>query len=66
MQGPSVYWYWIYLGEAIILNDDYPELFQSMIEQINEYAQDMIPEDNPDATDADISDGKGNFATGWC
>ena len=37
-----------------------------MIEQINEYAQDMIPEDNPDATDADISDGNGNFATGWC
>ena len=54
------------IGESIILNDDYPELFQSMIEQINEYAQDMIPEDNPDATDADISDGNGNFATGWC
>ena len=53
-------------GENIDLKQDYPELFQSMKEQMEQLVNEMIPQDFPDNTDVDITDGQGNLATGWC
>ena len=54
-------------SETMDLKDDFPEIFEGMKAQIEVLLQDMIPEDHPqiDPT-AQISDGHGNLATGWC
>ena len=53
-------------GENVDLKNDYPELFESMKSQIKQLVNEMVPQDFPGPTDADITDGQGNLATGWC
>ena len=53
-------------GENLDLKMDYPELFESMKSQMEQLVNEMVPQDFPDNTDVDITDGQGNLATGWC
>ena len=53
-------------GENVDLKQDYPELFESMKSQMNQLVNQMVPQDFPAQTTVDITDGQGNFATGWC
>ena len=53
-------------GENVDLKKDYPELFESMKSQMNQLVNEMVPQDFPDNTDVDITDGQGNLVTGWC
>ena len=53
-------------GENVDLKRDYPELFESMKSQMKQLVNEMVPQDFPDQTNVDITDGQGNLATGWC
>ena len=44
----------------------HPDVFESMKLLINEVIEDLVPIDNRDQVNVDITDGQGNLATGWC
>ena len=53
-------------SENYDLKEFYPGIFESMKLLMNEVIGDLVPMDNPDRVDFDITDGQGNLATGWC
>ena len=44
----------------------HPDVLESMKLLMNEVIEDLVPIDNPDQVNVDITDGQGNLVTGWC
>ena len=53
-------------NETEDLSQVYPDIFNSMKEQFDDFVLNMVPEDDPPNISGSLGDANNNIITGWC